>query len=179
MRSGIYLILPLEGHARDQVLAIQERYDPRSFRGWPPHATLAGSSGMGPLDGDTPLPELRSALTAIAAETPPIEVPLEPPIRFMQTNVVVLPLDPHGPLRELHERIRTAGLRHAPPRFAFTPHVTLSFYPELTPARARELLAMRVAGPARFTEIVAYRSFENRTSRLLMSIPLGMVSGDS
>ena len=62
MRSGIYLILPLEGHARDQVLAIQERYDPRSFRGWPPHATLAGSSGMGPLDGDTPIPELRSAL---------------------------------------------------------------------------------------------------------------------
>lgn len=173
MRSGIYLILPLEGPAREQVLAIQERYDPRSFRGWPPHATLAGSSGMGPLDGDIPLPELRAALSTIAAEWSPLEVPLEPPIRFMQTNVVVLPLDPHGSLRALHERIRASGLRHAPPRFAFTPHVTLSFYPELTAQRARELLAVRIAEPARFTEIVAYRSFENRTSRMLMTIPLG------
>ncbi|MBA3889693.1 MAG: 2'-5' RNA ligase family protein [Gemmatimonadaceae bacterium] len=172
MRSGIYLILPLQGPARDQVLSIQERYDPRSFRGWPPHATLAGSSGMGPLDGDTPVPGLRTTLTAIAADSAPIEAPLEPPIRFMQTNVVVLPLDPHGPVRVLHERLRVAGLRYAPPRFAFTPHVTLSFFPELTPQRSRELLAMRVTSPARFTEIVAYRSFENRTSQRLMSIPL-------
>lgn len=172
MRSGIYLILPLEGPARAQVLAVQERYDPRSFRGWPPHVTLAGSSGMGPLDGDTPVPALRTALTEIAACTPPIEAPLEPPIRFMQTNVVVLPLDPHGPLRALHERVRAAGLRYAPPRFAFTPHVTLSFYPELTPQRSRELLSVRVQGPACFTVIAAYRSFENRTSKLLMSVPL-------
>lgn len=177
MRSGIYLILPLEGPAREQVIAIQERYDPRSARGWPPHATLAGSSGMGPLDGDTPLSALRAALATVAAATSPIEAPLEPPIRFMQTNVVVLPLDPHGPLREMHERIRAAGLRYAPPRFAFTPHVTLSFYPELTPQRSRELLSVRITEPARFTEIVAYRSFENRTSRRLMSVPLG-VAGD-
>ena len=86
------------------------------------------------------------------------------------------PLDGVSPLpalREMHERIRSSGLPHAPPRFAFTPHVTLSFYPELTPQRARELLAVRIPGPARFTHIVAYRAFENRTSRLLMSIPLG------
>ena len=55
------------------------------------------------------------------------------PVRFMQTNVVVLPLDPHGPIRELHDRIKASGLLHERPRFTFTPHVTLSFFPEPTP----------------------------------------------
>ena len=173
MRSGIYVILPLAGPAVTRVLEIQQAYDPRTARGWPPHVTLAGSSGMGPLDGSIPVPELRAALAPITRDTAPIELPFGPVTRFMQTNVVVLPLDPHGPLRTLHERIRAAGLPYAPPRFAFTPHVTLSFYPELTTARARELLAIRVTDAARFEEVTVYRSFENRTSRLLMTFRLG------
>ena len=51
----------------------------------------------------------------------------------MQTQIVVLPLDPHGPLRTLHERIKMSGLRAARPRFYFTPHVTLNLYRELPP----------------------------------------------
>lgn len=172
MRSGIYLILPLAGPAAQRVLEIQQAYDPRTARGWPAHVTLAGSSGMGPLDGSIAVPDLRAALTPIAQDTAPLELPFGPVTRFMQTNVVVLPLDPHGPLRTLHERVRTSGLPYAPPRFAFTPHVTLSFYPELTTERARELLALRVKDAARFEELAVYRSFENRTSRLLMTLPL-------
>ena len=38
--------------------------------------------------------------------------------------------------------------RFARPRFAFSPHATLSFYPTLTPATRRELLATRVREPA-------------------------------
>lgn len=172
MRSGIYITLPLAGPALDPVLDVQKAYDPRLARGWPPHVTLAGSSGMGPIDGDFAVPELRTVLETLARQTPPIEMTFGPVTRFMQSDVVVLPLDPHGPLRALHEGIRRSGVRYSPPRFAFTPHVTLSFYPELTPQRARELLSLRITGPARFEELVAYRSFENRTSHLLMNIPL-------
>lgn len=172
MRSGIYLVLPLVGPAREQVLEVQARYDPRTARGWPPHVTLAGSSGMGPIDGDVPVPRLRAALEPVARETSPVELPLGPATRFMQTNVFVLPLDPHGPLRGLHERIRGAGLPYSPPRFAFTPHVTLSFYPELAPQAARAVLATRIGVPARFEELVVYRSFQNRTSELVMTLPL-------
>lgn len=128
---------------------------------------------MGPLDGDIPVPRLRAVLEQIARDTAPIELPFQAATRFMQTNVVVLPLDPHGPLRALHERIRSSGLPFSPPRFAFTPHVTLSFYPELTSQRSRELEAVRLPIPARFDELVVYRSFQNRTSQLLMTIPLG------
>ena len=28
----------------------------------------------------------------------------------MQTDIIVLPIDPHGPLRILHDRIITSGL---------------------------------------------------------------------
>lgn len=172
MKSVYYLILPLSGPALARVSAIQEKADPRLAREWPPHATLAGSSGMGPIPGEVDVGVLRRTLEEIAASTPPIELPFEAPTRFMQSNVVVLPLNPHGPLRELHERIKTSGLPFAPPRFAFTPHVTLSFYPELTPQRGRDLLVERVTEPARFESISVYRSFLNRTSRHVMTIDL-------
>ena len=61
----------------------------------------------------------------------------------MQTQIVVLPLDPHGPLRTLHERIKTAGFRAARPRFYFTPHVTLNLYRELPQELLSALLAER------------------------------------
>jgi 2'-5' RNA ligase len=81
---------------------------------------------MGPIAPDTPREELDATLGAIAAETAPITLRFGRPTRFMQTQIVVLPLDPHGPLRALHERIKTSGLRAARPRFYFTPHVTLN-----------------------------------------------------
>lgn len=173
MRSVLYVVLPVEPPARDTILEVQREYDPRLSRDWPPHVTLAGSSGMGPIAGDVTTADMRRVLEPIARETPPIEMAFDAAMRFMQSNVIVLPLDPHGPLRALHERIKLAGLPYAHPRFAFTPHVTLSFYREQPPARVRELLAVRVAEPARFTEISVYRSFMNRTSRLELSLALG------
>ncbi|MDB4906593.1 MAG: hypothetical protein JWO05_1377 [Gemmatimonadetes bacterium] len=147
MKSGIIILAELPSPLRDRVHAVQERYDPRMARGLPPHVTIAGSSGMGPISSRSSEEELRSALEPITNATPPLVLRFGPPMRFMQTNVVSLPLDPHGPLRALHEAIRASGLRFEPPRFAFTPHCTLSFYPELTPARAQELLSYRFGEP--------------------------------
>lgn len=173
VRSAFYLVLPVAGTVSDEILAVQRRFDPRLAAAWPPHATLAGSSGMGPIPGDVPVAQLRDVLEPIAHETAPIELPFGAPMRFMQSDVVVLPLDPHGPLRALHERVKLSGLPYAPPRFAFTPHVTLSFYPELDRERLRELLSFRLAVPVRFEQLHVYRSFENRTSRFVMNLPLG------
>lgn len=172
MKSGIFVIASLSGAAAERILEIQRQYDPRMAREWPPHVTLAGSSGMGPIAGDTPLEELRRALEPIAAETPAMSLPFGAPIRFMQSNVVVLPLDPHGPLRALHERIKTSGLRYDYPRHYFTPHCTLSFYPELPAGRARELLRVRVTEPAEVDAIEAWHTFQNRSAKKLLHLPL-------
>ena len=103
----------------------------------PPHVTIIGSSGAGPIAPATPISELQARLEPIASSTPPLTLKLGAPVRFMQTEIIVLPLNPHGPLRELHERIRRSGLTYARPRFAFTPHITLSFYRELDAAERR------------------------------------------
>jgi 2'-5' RNA ligase len=117
----------------------------------PPHVTLLGSSGMGPISIHTPAQALREALEPVATAIPPITLHFSAPIRFMQTDIVVLPLDPHGPLRMLHERIierlREGRIIAERPRFTFTPHCTLSLYPELSRERARELLAIRIDDP--------------------------------
>ncbi len=78
----------------------------------------------------------------------PLTLALGRPHRFMQTDIISLPLDPHGPLRILHDRIAQSGLVFGPVRFTFTPHVTLNLYRTLTADARRALLAVDLAEPA-------------------------------
>lgn len=168
MKSGLFVLIPIGGAAGERCAEIQRRYDPRLAALGPPHVTLIGSSGMGPIDAQTPVERVRAILAAAARETAPMALPLGAPMRFMQSDVVVLPMDPHGPLRALHERIKASGLPAARPRFAFTPHVTLSFYREQPRERLRELLALRIEEPAEVTTIQLYHTWQHnvKTERL-------------
>jgi 2'-5' RNA ligase len=151
---------------------IQQRFDPKLARQLPPHITLVGSSGMGPIAPSTSVAELRAKLEPIAATTPPLTLALGHPVRFMQTEIIVLPLRPHGPLRELHERIARSGLTYARPRFSFTPHITLSFYRQLSAEERRALLAIRIDEVAEVNRIECSLSNDPQPARLLMSLPL-------
>ena len=173
MKSGIIIISEIRGPLRERILEIQRRFDPKLANGVAPHVTITGSSGIGPIATDTTTAQLRAALEPIARTTEPMTLPLERPIRFMQTNVVVLPLDPNGPIRALHERIKSSGLRYEPPRFTFTPHVTLSFFRELSSADARALLAVRVDEPVVVDHISAHRTVDIVNSRKLVEFRLG------
>ena len=168
MKSGIVLLAELSGPVADRIHEIQTRFDPRMANELPPHVTLSGSSGMGPIPAETTADEIRTILEPIMRETAPIEVFFQPPMKFMQKDVVVLPIDPHGPIRALHERIKTSGIAFAKPRFAFTPHCTLSFYPQLSRERLRDLLAIRFDEPVRIDRIAAFKAVTvTRTERIV------------
>jgi 2'-5' RNA ligase len=172
MKPGIITMAELHGAIAERLLAIQRMYDPRMVAELPPHITISGSSGMGPISPDTTDQELRDLLEPVAAATPPFTVCLEPPMRFMQSTVVVMPIEPHGPIRALHELIKASGLSFEQPRFTFTPHVTLSFYPELTRERLRELLRVRIDEPIRVDAIQAYRSIDLTRTQKVLDLPL-------
>ena len=138
----------------------------------PPHITVIGSSGAGPIAPTTSVDELRTALEPIATTTPPLTLALGNPMRFMQTEIIVLPLRPHGPLRELHERIVRSGLTYARPRFAFTPHITLSFYRQLSADERRALLSLRIEEAAEVTQIECSLSNDPQPARHLLTLPL-------
>ena len=172
MKTGIVILSELQGDLRNRILDIQRRFDPRLAAGVPPHVTLTGSSGMGPISTSTTVDELRCALEPIARDTAPMTLQFLRPHRFMQTNVFVLPLDPNGAIRELHERIKRAGLTYEQPRFTFTPHVTLSFFRELSPAQTKQLLAVRVDEPVVIDRISAHKTVEIVNSEKLLELPL-------
>jgi hypothetical protein len=172
VKSGIFVIAPIGGDVGTRIAEVQAAYDPRLARLGPPHVTLAGSSGIGPIAADHLLDELRERLAPIAASTAPITLRFGRPTRFMQTEIVVLPLDPHGPLRTLHERIKTSGLRAAPPRFFYTPHATLSLYKEQPPAALKELLALRFDEPVVIDAIQAHLTRDTGETRELVTLPL-------
>jgi 2'-5' RNA ligase len=146
-KSGIFILVNLQGALADTIHAIQKRFDPRMANFARPHFTLIGSSGAGPIAADTPIERLHEVLDPIAKTTAPLSLHFERPVRYMQTNTFALPLDPHGPLRALHDRVKRSGLSFARSRHAFTPHVTLSHYRTPTDAEAKELLSVRIDEP--------------------------------
>jgi 2'-5' RNA ligase len=172
LKSGIVLLAELSGPVADRIHQIQLRFDPRMANELPPHVTLSGSSGMGPIPAETPVADLRRILEPIARDTVPIAVSFQPPMKFMQKDVVVLPIDPHGPIRALHERIKTSGVPFAKPRFAFTPHCTLSFYPELSREKLRDLLAIRIDEPVLIDRIAAFKAITPTRTEQILELPL-------
>lgn len=171
--SGIFVIVDLRGPVADRIHEIQRRHDPRLAAFAAPHITLVGSSGLGPISVGTDRDVLRAAMEGVAREMPAIELRFGAPVRFMQTDIIALPLDPHGPLRALHDRIGRSGLRFGPSRHAFTPHVTLSLYP--TPSRddVRELLSLRIDDPVRIDHLICSLTEQPKPPVPLLEVTLG------
>jgi 2'-5' RNA ligase len=170
--SGIFVIAELDGVIGEHVREIQQRFDPKLAAESPPHVTLIGSSGAGPIPEATPVELLRDAIVPIAAATPPLTLRFGPPMRFLQREIVVLPLDPHGPLRALHQRLKDSGIPYAPARWPFTPHCTLSMYPTLTPETLKPLLARREKERWTLRTLRVYVTREPQPPTLLFDAPL-------
>jgi hypothetical protein len=59
VKPGIVVIAELSGSVAERIHEVQERYDPRMAAELPPHLTLIGSSGMGPISVHTSPETLR------------------------------------------------------------------------------------------------------------------------
>ena len=171
--NGIFIIAELDGAIGNRVHAWQERFDPKLAKEAPPHVTVIGSSGAGAIAPDTSVATLRAAISPIADSTDPIVLRFGKPMRFLQREIVCLPLDPHGPLRVLHDRLRTSGLSFAAARYPFTPHCTLSFYPTITPESLKEMLKVREDDEWTLRTLRVYHTRDPQPPTLLFDAPLG------
>jgi 2'-5' RNA ligase len=170
--NGIFILAELPAQIADRVRALNELYDLKLSRYRPPHLTITGSSGAGPIPPSVSVEEMREKLEPITRDTAPITLSFLPPQRFMQTNIIVLPLDPHGPLRMLHDRIVTSGLPFTGARYTFSPHSTLSLYQSLDAKAIRELLKTRIPEPFVISAIQLYHTRDPQPSRKLLELPL-------
>ena len=177
--NGIFIIAELGGEAGKLIRAINEQYDPRLARYKAPHITITGSSGVGPIPASTSVAELKEKLVPITSSTEPLSLRFAAPIRFMQSDIIVLPLDPHGALRVLHDRIATSGLPFQSARFTFTPHCTLTLYPTLTRDIERELLQVRINEPVILDRLTVYHTMDPQPSKKLLELPLGEQNRDA
>ena len=138
--DGIFILAELKGATADRIREINERFDPKLARYKPPHLSITGSSGVGPLPAATSVEALRKQLEPITSATAPIELSFGKPHRFLQTGIIVLPVNHFGPLRELHDRIAASGLSFGRVRYTFSPHCTLSLYATLSPEAMKEIM---------------------------------------
>lgn len=171
--DGIFITAELEGELARRVHAHQLRFDPRMANFLPPHITLIGSSGAGPIPATVPPAELKARILPVVAAIPPITLRFGPPERFVLREIISLPLDPHGPIRQLHEALKTCGLPMNVPRYPFTPHCTISMFPELTRENVRAMLAIREDEPFTLHTLCVYHTKEPQKPRLLFTARLG------
>ena len=172
MLNGIFILAELPDSIAEQLRSINARYDPKLARYKPPHITLTGSSGAGPIPPSVTVKQLRAAVQPIAQTTAPLTLTFHPPQRFLQTNIIVLPIDPHGPIRVLHDRLVTSGLPFTRSRYTFSPHATLSLYPSRDSRSLRELLDVRIPEPFVIDAIQLYHTREPQPSRKLLELQL-------
>jgi 2'-5' RNA ligase len=170
--NGIFIIAEVDGAIGDRIHRLQQRFDPKLAAESSPHITVLGSSGAGPIAPDTPVQRLHDAIDPIAASTPPLTLKFGPPMRFLQREIVVLPLDPHGAIRALHDRLKASGLSFAAARYPFTPHCTLSFYPTITPDSLRPMLAVRESEPWTLHTLRVYHTRDPQPPTLLFDATL-------
>jgi 2'-5' RNA ligase len=170
--NGIFILAELPEEIAERVRSINERYDPKLARYKPPHITLTGSSGAGPIPPSVDVEEMRGKLEPITSTTAPLELSFGKPHRFMQTDIVTLPIDPHGPIRLLHDRLLTSGLPFTRARYTFSPHCTLSLYQSLDREAVRELLKTRITEPFVIDAIQLYHTRDPQPSRKLLELPL-------
>ncbi len=170
--NGIFILAELKGGVAERIREVNLRYDPRLARYKPPHLSITGSSGVGPIPPDVPTDELRAKLEPITDTTAPIELSFGAPEQFLQTNIIVLPLDNYGPLRELHDRIAASGLPFMLARYTFSPHCTLSLYATHAPDIVKEIMKMRIEEPVIVDAIQLYHTRDPQPSRLLLELPL-------
>ncbi|MCX5754610.1 MAG: 2'-5' RNA ligase family protein [Gemmatimonadetes bacterium] len=171
--SGIFITVELESALAGRIRAVQERWDPKLAKELPPHISIIGSSGAGPIAPDTPIAELRAAIEPVARSVAPLPLAFGMPYRFIGREIVVLPLSPHGALRALHERLKESGVRYEAARWPFTPHCTLNFYATLTPESLRALLRVREPETWMLHTLRVYHSRDNHPPKLLFDAPLG------
>ena len=170
--NGIFILAELPGEIADRIREINERYDPRLARYRPPHITLTGSSGAGPMPPSVTVEEIRGKLEPVTRTTVPIALSFQFPQRFMHTDIVVLPIEPHGPIRALHDGIITSGLPFTRARYTFSPHATLSLYQSLDAKSIRDLLKTRMPEPFMINAIQVYHTRDPQPSRKLMELEL-------
>ena len=171
--NGIFITTELDGALATRIRAIQERFDPKLARELPPHVTIVGSSGAGPISPDSTVEALRAAILPVTEATPALTLTFRPPMRFIGREIVVLPLDPHGTLRALHESLKSSGVRYATARWPYTPHCTLNYYATLTPDTLRALLSVREQEPWVMRTLRVYHSRDGVPTKLLFDAPLG------
>ena len=172
MADGIFIVADLFGAEADRIAALQQKLDVKFANLFRPHVTLAGSSGVGVLPLTTSTAELTAALTRVGDAVAPLDFVFGAPDRFPATNIIMLPLPVHGPVRWLHDRIATCGLPFAAPKFAFTPHCTVQFFRTMTEEAWRRAQRFRVRAPIRVDRIQAYATREPQPATLLCDIVL-------
>ena len=145
--ADTYIVLDLPKQVSEKIKNVREYYNyPDAL---PVEITLAGSSGIGVLQGDQDQGKVFEEVDEIAAKTKPVNISFSDVSSFPNTNIFFLTLPNEAPLREIHQKIKDSEIRFKESPFPFKPHCTLCNLDTIQEDEKQKLLGVEL--PEEFT----------------------------
>jgi 2'-5' RNA ligase len=151
-----FVCLEVPSPASDRVLEIRRQHRDEFRAALPAEITVAGSSGVGPLEPTEDPDSVYAAFDRVAQQTAPIELSFGSVVRFPNTDIFVATVADEIPFHRLHRDIAASGIRFKPTPFPFFPHCTLRSRSPISDEDGAALLLERIAGTHRLDTLSVY-----------------------
>lgn len=134
----------------------------------PAEITLAGSSGVGPVDSGQDVEFVRAALAAALAERLPFEARFTGVESFPGTDIFFAAPDPE-PFASLHRAIAGSGVAFRPSPFPYRAHCSLKGLTPLRPGQRQALTSLAVPAEAFTIRTISVYEMDRMQPTLLFS----------
>ncbi len=137
-----YIVLDMPTVLTDFVMDLRMRFSKRLLC-FPVEITVAGSSGVGPLESSQELAQVCRVVSDISSQVDELSLSFPRILTFPGTGVYFFEPTPRASLEDIHTRILASGLRFASSPFPFTPHLTALKVNPSNQAMVSEVEALR------------------------------------
>ena len=119
-----YIVLQIPPPISESVVQLRKQAD-AVFPPLPVEITVAGSSGIGPVEREECRDQVFATLSDLAAKTAPLHASFHSIERFPSSPVAYLSLTDPTPFLALHQAILRTKIRFCASPFPFRPHCTI------------------------------------------------------
>ena len=136
-----YIVLEISSPVREVIQSIRDALATAAAR-LPVEITVAGSSGVGPIQPGTDKNETETALRSALAGAKPFRVRFQEIRRFPNTNIFYLAPEDRQPFDKIHELLKRSGINFGPNPWPYNPHCTLRGGPMSVRTSAEDILKL-------------------------------------
>lgn len=135
------VVLEIPSHVAAPIQSIRDSLATLTSR-LPVEITVAGSSGVGPIQVGTDKKKTEDCVEAMLNGLEPFRMRFQEVRRFPNTDIFYLAPEERQPFDHIHQTLKASGIPFGPNPWPYNPHCTLRAGPMANPASAEDILSI-------------------------------------